>query len=151
MLFYCMLNFILLLLYSRVRGDTKGVQCKNNSTYEQIIVSNIKGWSDVKPALVHEMDELPCVINAAIWTRHSLFMDLVAGNEFQISHICPGQLPALLGQVFKRGVSAGRGCRTKMINNKSTKMDTCLHCVIAAFPNTLRNTLWTQRLIIQCA
>lgn len=42
----------------------------------------------------------------------SLFMDLVAGNGLQTFHVCPGQPPALLGEIFERRVLALRGCKT---------------------------------------
>lgn len=38
-------------------------------------------------------------------------MDLVAGEEFQIPHVCPGELPALLSQVLEGRVLALRGCK----------------------------------------
>lgn len=42
-----------------------------------------------------------------------LFMYFVAGQEFQIAHVCPGQFPALLSQVFKRRVLTRRSYKIK--------------------------------------
>ncbi len=55
--------------------------------------------------------QLYFVTAAASWMPPDLlFMDLVAGEEFQISHVRPGQLPALLSQVLEGRVLARRGC-----------------------------------------
>lgn len=54
---------------------------------------------------------LCCVITDNHMTADSLFMDLVAGDEFQISHVSPAQLPALLSQVLKGRILAARVCK----------------------------------------
>lgn len=56
------------------------------------------------------------VITVVSWKLPDLlFMDLVAGQEFQIPHVCPGKFPALLCQILK-GVLTLRGYKTTQDN-----------------------------------
>lgn len=41
-----------------------------------------------------------------------LLMDLVAGDQRQVAHVCPGHLPALLSQVLEGRVLAARDWKT---------------------------------------